>query len=633
MDKNTISGLLIIALIVIGYGYLTRPSPEQIALYKQKQDSIALMTADSLKNATPAETISKPVLGSVATTVQSLPADSGVSTDSIALLEKYKKFGVFAQASEGEAKFAELENNFLRIKISSKGGRVYSAELKNYKRFDSLPLLLFNGDTNIFRLQFPLIDNNIINTDELFFARENSVVQTTNNGNAVSMRLYAGDKSKYIEYVYSLEPDSYLLNFSVNLVGLKDLIPANSTYLSVDWSQHLPKVEKSMENERIVSTCYFKYTDEEVDHLSETSDEKKTLPTKVKWIAFKQQFFSSVLIPEQEFEKPISVECATNQNSSLYVKNMSANFTLAYSHKQSENYKMRFYFGPNHVQTLKNLNLGLEKLIPLGWGIFGWVNRYLVIPTFNFLDDFHLGYGLIILILAILIKVVLLPLTYKAYISQAKMRVLKPEMDEATAKYPNDQMKAQQETMAIYRKAGVNPLGGCIPLLLQFPILIAMFRFFPSSIELRQQSFLWANDLSTYDSVYDFGFSVPFYGDHVSLFTILMTISTILYTMMNNQMMSGGNSAMQKQMKWMGYIMPFIFMGVLNNYSAGLSYYYFLANITSFGQQYLFKYFVDEKAIHARIQENKKKPVKKSGFQQRLEEMAKQRGYKLPNKK
>jgi YidC/Oxa1 family membrane protein insertase len=293
---------------------------------------------------------------------------------------------------------------------------------------------------------------------------------------------------------------------------------------------------------------------------------------------------------------------------------------------------MQFYFGPNHYQTLKAMDLGLEKQIPLGWGIFGWVNKLLVIPTFNFLNGLHLNYGIIILILAILIKIVLLPLTYKAYTSQATMRVLKPELDEVHAKYPNDPMKAQQETMGIYRKAGVNPLGGCLPMLLQMPILIAMFRFFPSSIELRQQSFLWAHDLSTYDSVYDFGFKIPFYGDHVSLFVILMTISTILYTMMNNKMMSGGNSAMQQQMKWMGYIMPIVFLGVLNNYSAGLSYYYLLANLTSFGQQYLFKFFVDEKAIHAKIQANKKKVQsgKKSGFQARLEEMAKQRGYKLP---
>jgi YidC/Oxa1 family membrane protein insertase len=284
---------------------------------------------------------------------------------------------------------------------------------------------------------------------------------------------------------------------------------------------------------------------------------------------------------------------------------------------------MKFYFGPNHYQTLKTYGIGLERQIPLGWGIFGWVNKFLVIPIFNFLAGFNLNYGIIILILTIIIKVMLLPLTYKAYLSQAKMKVLKPEIDEINKTKDKDPMKSQQEMMSLYKKAGVNPLGGCFPMLLQMPILIAMFRFFPASIELRQQSFLWAEDLSTYDSIWDFGFTIPFYGDHVSLFTLLMTVSTLIYTRMNNQF-TGANA----QMKWMSYLMPVIFLGVFNNYSAGLSYYYFLANILTFGQQYLFGKFVDEKAIHLKIQENKKKPVTKSKFQQKMEEMAKAKNYK-----
>lgn len=266
----------------------------------------------------------------------------------------------------------------------------------------------------------------------------------------------------------------------------------------------------------------------------------------------------------------------------------------------------------------------MEKLVPLGWGIFGWVNRFAVIPVFNFLNSFNINYGIIILLLTILIKVVLLPLTYKSYISTAKMKVLQPEMSELQAKFKADPMKLQQETMALYRKAGVSPLGGCLPMVLQMPILIAMFRFFPASIELRQEGFLWAKDLSTYDSILDLPFNIPFYGDHVSLFTILMTVSTLIYTRMNMQMTAATNPSM----KYVMYLMPIMFLGIFNNYSSGLSYYYFLANMITFGQQYLFKSFVDEKAIHAKIQENKKKPVKKSKFQERLEKMAKERGVR-----
>ena len=309
---------------------------------------------------------------------------------------------------------------------------------------------------------------------------------------------------------------------------------------------------------------------------------------------------------------------------------MSAELSLPFERKGNQSYNMRFYFGPNHYQTLKAIeDLNLEKLIPLGWGIFGWVNRYLVIPTFNFLNSFNLNYGIIILILTIMVRIILLPLTYGSFKSQAKMKVLAPEMNELREKYGSDPMKLQQENMDLYRKAGVNPFGGCIPGLLQLPILIAMFRFFPASIELRQQSFLWAHDLSTYDSILDLSFNIPFYGNHVSLFTLLMTVSTLIYTRMNMQMTTAANP----QMKWMMYLMPILFLGFFNSYSAGLSYYYFLSNVIGFGQQYLFKAFVDEDKIHAQIQENKKKPAKKSSFAARLEQMQKERAAQNQKKR
>jgi YidC/Oxa1 family membrane protein insertase len=398
----------------------------------------------------------------------------------------------------------------------------------------------------------------------------------------------------------------------------------------LNWAERVNSQEKDTKSERMNSTIYYKYNDDEVDYISERKDDSQELKAKVKWVAMKQHFFTQVLMADNSFDKPTKIETAAGQETDNYLKQMKVSFTIPYTHAPSESFGMQFYFGPNHYQILKKAGSDLEKQIPLGWGIFGWVNRFLVIPIFNFLNGFTLNYGLIILIMTILIKILLLPLTFKAYLSQAKMKVLRPEIEEIQGKNKEEPLKLQQEMMALYKKAGVSPLGGCLPMLLQFPILIAMFRFFPQSIELRQQSFLWAHDLSSYDSIADLPFKIPFYGDHVSLFTLLMTVSTLLITWVNSQ-----TSVTNPQMKWMMYLMPVVFLGVFNNYSAGLSYYYFLANTISIGQQYLFRSFVDEVAIHKQIQDNKKRPAsaqKKSKFQQRLETMAKERGYKLPNK-
>ena len=305
---------------------------------------------------------------------------------------------------------------------------------------------------------------------------------------------------------------------------------------------------------------------------------------------------------------------------------MTASINLPYEARENNSYPMQFYFGPNHYQIMRSYDLDLERQIPLGWGFFlmSWINRYAVIPVFNYLDGFKLNYGIIILILTILLKLVLMPIAFKTYTSQAKMRALKPEIDELGKKFPKkeDAMKKQQATMALYKKAGVNPMAGCVPMILQLPILLAMFRFFPASIELRQEGFLWADDLSSYDSILDLPFTIPFYGDHVSLFTILMTVSTILYTHMNNQMMA--SSSQMPGMKTMMYFMPVMLMGIFNNFASGLSYYYFLANIITFGQMYLFRILVDENALRQKIEENKKKPVTKSKWAARMEALAKQ---------
>lgn len=591
MDKNSITGVILIVLIVVGYNALFPPVVEVET--PEKETTTVVVEEEIVQEET----------------------ENIVFSDTTAQNESYQRaFGVFAPSATGSDEDVVIENDLIQLSISPKGGRIVSAILKDYQTTDSLPLNLIDRDSSAFNITFFSEGNRIINTQDLYFQ---SIDKTENS---VAMRMMASNGG-YLEYVYQLNAGDYMMDFKVNTVDLDDIIPSNRNDLELKWSVNLPSTEKSIENERMYSTVYFKYLNDEVDYLSETKDDEESLSGKAQWIGLKHQFFSSVLISNDGFEKPISVKTTTKEGSTQFVKNLEVEASLAYNHNSKESIPLQFYFGPNHYETLSSYNMDLERMIPLGWGIFRWVNKYAVIPIFNWLDNSITNYGIIILIMTFIIKMALAPFTLKAYKSQAKMKVLKPEIDKINEKHKDkDPMKAQQATMALYKKAGVNPLGGCVPMLLQMPILFALFRFFPASIELRQKSFLWATDLSTYDSVLDLPFEIPFYGDHVSLFTLLMTISTLLYTRMNSQM-SGPQMA---QMKWMMYLMPIMFLGFFNNYASGLSYYYFLANMVTFGQQFVMrKYFIDETAILAQIESNKKKPVKKSKFQKRLEDMAK----------
>jgi len=617
MDRNSIIGLLLIGLILVGYSLWMAPSQEELEAQQMAQDSIE--ASERIKQEMAAtEAGNTPVANpSSNDDLSPFQNDSPVYSDSLINQQLLQQYGAFASGATGEEKFHTIETDKLRIVFINKGGKIHSVQLKEYKTFEQKPVILFSGDSTQFGLNF-FAQNREINTDKLFFQKASST------DTSITYRLAAGPDT-YVDYIWSLSKTGYLVDYSIKLHKLDQLISQNTNFIDLTWKQDIYQKEKSLENEKAVTTIYYKFPDDDADNLSETDHDKENLSTKSKWISFKQQYFNTTLIAKDHFDKPTRVEIYHHDSETdSLLKVMKANFTLAYSHQADNNFDMQFYFGPNHFQTLKRLDLGLEKIIPLGWGIFGWVNKFLVIPIFNFLNKFNMNYGIIILILTIVIKLMLLPLTYKAYMSTAKMKVLKPEMEEIQKKFKDDQMKSQQELMGLYRKAGVNPLGGCLPIVLQMPILIAMFRFFPASIELRQEAFLWATDLSTYDSILDLPFSIPFYGDHVSLFTILMTVSTLMYTYLNSQM-----TATNPQMKWMMYLMPVMFLGIFNNYSSGLSYYYFLANIISFGQQFLFRSFVNDDAIHAKIQENKKKPQnkKKSKFQQRLEKMAKEKGY------
>ncbi len=622
MDRQSMIGLLLIGLILIGFSIWTSPSEEQIAAAKRQQDSIAKVEQQAAARAA-AQLKAKPVTAA-------LPADSAVS-DSAKAAMMSDMLGVFASGAAGEDANTIIENELLKVAISNKGGRIHSVELKNYKTSAGKPVVLFESDSTRFGLNF-FAQNRSIATDGLYFRPNGKGFSVAGkDSNSVAFRLEAGSPDRYIEFLYTLTGNSYKIGYQVNFVGLKDVIAANTGYVELNWNERLSSKEKSVENERQNSTIYYRYNDEDgdVDHLTETKDEKDEIKTTLKWVSMKQQFFTQALVADKGFDKPTRIEQVNGKENESFVKQMNISLTLPYNHGDRETVAMHFYIGPNHFQLLKKAGDNLEKQIPLGWGIFGWVNRYIVIFLFNLLNGFNWNYGIIILIMTIAIKLMLLPLTFKAYLSQAKMKVLKPEIDEIQGKFKEDPMKMQQEMLGLYRKAGVSPLGGCLPMLLQLPILIAMFRFFPQSIELRQESFLWAKDLSTYDSILDLPFRIWGYGDHVSLFTLLMTISTLLITMVNSQ-----TTMTNPQMKWMMYLMPIVFLGVFNNYSAGLSYYYFLANIISIGQQYLFKAFVNDDEIHRKIQENKKRPQAqtKSKFQQRLEKMAKERGYQLPKK-
>ena len=628
MDKNSAIGLTLILLIFLGFNYMNMPTEEERAEAMRIQDSIAVVEEQKARLNEAA--IEEAVEGS--TTIQEVDTPKTLAKDSAALAKYKSTFGEFGDASMGEDGTVIIENDLLAITVNKKGGHPLSVQLKKYRTHDSLPLLLFDGEKNRFSLDF-FAKNNRVSTQELYFQPSSEGFTVSGeNSKSLTMRLPAGPE-QYIEYVYTITGDSYLVDFDINFVGMQNVIERNATTLDLHWRNDLPHQEKSLQNERDNSTIYYRFSDDEVDYISERSDDKEEIKTDLQWVSFRQQFFSSVLINKNGWEGQSDLETTRDEESTTIVKTFDAKLTVPYGHREVENVALQFYYGPNQYNSLKDLELGLEELVPLGWGIFGWVNRFAVIPMFNLLKDTGLGYGIIILILTLVIKMVLMPFTYKAYMSTAKMRVLKPEIEQINEKFEgkDDPMAKQQATMALYSKAGVNPLGGCLPMLFQMPILIALFRFFPASIELRQQSFLWADDLSSYDSIYNLPFDIPFYGDHVSLFTLLMTVSTIIYTR-SNMSMQAGNPQME-QMKWMMYLMPVMMLGWFNNYASGLSYYYFLANMVTFGQNFAFRKLVDDDAIHAKLQENKKKPKKQSGFQKRLEDMAKQRGYQPPKPK
>jgi len=648
-NRNSIIGFILIFGILIGYFIWNSPSKDELAERERKQDSIYRVhrQKDSISYARAQE------LAAQQKEIQ-LREDSIASTEPIiAESEQYAelrdKYGVFAGSASGEDEIFYIETDLQKIGVSAKGGKIVYVELKEYQTWDTLPLILIESDTNQFGLTFSANNRSVATNDFYFkpvwfngFEGSRNIRISGEEEVQFGMRLYTdlGDTepnpNQYIEYVYTLRADDYMFDFTINFVGTRNLINAAPGYIDLEWSADLKQQEKSVDRFN-GSTVYYKIINDKVDYLSETKDDEERLRDQLKWASFKQHFFSSTFIAKNHFIDPV-LTTITHENAGgdRYLKSMAMKLGIPYEPLDNQSVEMSYYFGPNKYNVLRKYKLDLERQIPLGWSFFlmQWINRFLVLPVFTFLGSFGWNYGIVILVLTILLKTVLFPIAYKTYMSSARMRVLKPEVDELAKKFPKkeDAMKKQQATMAMYKKAGVNPMAGCIPVLLQFPILIALFRFFPASIELRQQSFLWATDLSTYDSVLSLPFEIPFYGDHVSLFTLLMTVSTIIYTYLTNQMMMTGTQQMPG-MKTMMYFMPIMFLGMFNSYASGLSYYYFLVNIITFMQMFLFRKMINEDKIRLKIEANKKKPVKKSAFQKRLEDAAKQRGQNPKNKK
>jgi membrane protein insertase, YidC/Oxa1 family, N-terminal domain len=636
MDKNSIIGFVLIALIFLGFMQLNKRSDKEIAAEKHYNDSIALVQQNKTDIA------GKTANGAIVN-------DSLSANDSTLNAKNTDAFGDFSVASKGEEKFYTIENELVKITLSSKGGRIYSAQLKKYSKRDSLdkaqPLILFKEQESNTSFTFVTNNNRVINSSNLYFEPVSGITKDSNGNQTLILRLKTTGQA-YIDFAYTLPVNDYMLSFGLKANGMNTVMPAGTNSLDMQWSSKIPQQEKGRKFEDRYSSIQYKFVANDIEKLSESKNDEKKLTNKVKWIAFKDQFFSSILIANDALSSATLTSTLENENSG-YLKSYRAEMSVPFDPTGKVPTTFRWFFGPNQYKILSAYDKGakddnellLNKLIPLGWGIFGWVNRFAIIPMFNFFSRFMTNFGLIILLMTIAIKLVLFPLTYKSYISSAKMRVLKPEIDEIHAKIPAEKTAERQKaTMELYGKVGVSPMSGCIPSLLQMPILFAMFSFFPAAIELRQQSFLWATDLSAYDSIMKLPFTVPFgFGNHVSLFCLLMTATNILFTKLNMANQATTDQPGGAMMKWMMYLMPLMFLFMFNNYASGLSYYYFIATLISIVQTYAIRGFVDEKKIlaelHAKRNSNAKKPAKKGGFMERLEKMQREQQKSIQKRK
>ncbi len=621
MDKNTVIGFLLMMAVVIGFSMMTQPSAEEL----QKEKAVATQTENT--------TITTDSTGTVADTatpveVKEIVIDS-LTADSIKKAELFNKYSYFAPHIEGVEEIVKIENEVVALEFNTRGGYLQKATLKNYKNStgygESEYVTLFNEKDNNYGFVFNT-GSRTINTNELFFTptvTENSVDMTLNLSNGARWNIR-----------YTLAKDDYRIGMEITQSGMETVIPSNLVDMKMYWSLNMPRQEQGRMFEERNSALYYKLAGDKVKHLKENGNDKKNINTPIKWIGYKDQFFSTFIIARNDFEGA-DFASKTLDKDPEFLKRFNTSTSFRYSPADDFVASFTIFVGPNDYKLFRSYDKGVDKanrldldrVIPLGWPIFRWINTLIVINVFDFLEKFISNYGIIILLLTIFIKLILFPFTYKSYKSQAKMRVLQPQLQALNEKYPNpeDAMKKQNAMMELYSRAGVNPMGGCLPMLLQMPILVAMFSFFPSSIELRGEPFLWAHDLSSFDAIVSWDVYIPlitpYFGNHISLFCLLMTVTNILYTKFT--MAQSGQSAMPG-MKWMMYLMPVMFMFFFNNYAAGLSYYYFLSLLITIIQTWAFRKFVDEKKVLAQLEANARKPRKKSNFMARLEEAQRQ---------
>jgi YidC/Oxa1 family membrane protein insertase len=625
MDRNSVIGFLLIVVILGVYTWYTMPTEEE--RQRIEAELRAQAVADSMARATPGAAdggvgnSAIPVAESAVATIAATPAAADtLDPDSLQRMELQRRFGLFSPAAEGSEETFTLENDDLEIIFSSKGAWPRTMRLKKYKTFRQTPLLLSDPDSGLYGFRF-YTGNKDIHTADLHFRAERT------GAHAVRFTAPTEDPAKALVIDYALDSAGHFLHTSARFIGMAGDVDARS--LLFHWRLTGRNNEKHLPNELQKCGLYFKYFNDDRDYLSETGAEQRKLQGRTNWVAFKQDFFTVAMVSDKGFaagELAIDPLEGLAESGRSHTKRYEARLYFETDRGAELEVPMRFYLGPNHFGTLRRTGIPqFHRIIDLGWGIFGWMNRWLVIPIFNWLDGWGLSYGIIILVLTIIIKLLLMPLTWKNYVASARMRLLKPEMEVINAKFPkqDDALKKQQAVMDLYRKAGVNPASGCLPMIIQLPVLYAMFRFFPSSIELRQEKFLWADDLSSYDSILDLPFTIPMYGDHVSLFTLLMAASTIVYSLINQKQMPTQQG--MPSMKLLIWLFPIMMLFFLNNFSAGLSYYYLLANVISILQMTALKgWFVDEAKIRAQLERNMATPKKKSRWQQRLEDLQKQ---------
>ena len=610
MDRNSITGIILIGLILFGFTWFQSKQYQRQAEYQAQLDSIA-----RVENLERAAQDSIAALARLADTSAVIPVQTAIYKDS--LLEA-------SHNAEGEQ--CVIENDKIAVTFTTKGAQPYTVQIKDYLTYEKEDLHLFRPGESEYAVS--IYTGEYIRTTDFVF----EIVEKT--ASSVVMRLPFSNGG-YIEQKYTLEDDSYSVKNQLSFVGMQGVIPRNVSMMDIDFSMTIPRMEKGYKNESQYSKLdYYFDGDKKPEEMGRGRNASKRIDSKLSWFAFQQQFFSAIVRAPQSFASgDLAVNFAPQEDENHNLMTCTANMRCEFNPAGDVTVPFEFYFGPNHFNTLKEYDQKYEKIIPLGGNLVGWFTRFVIIPLFNFFHRFIDNFGIIILLMTIVIKFVVLPLTYKSYSSSAKMSALKPEMEKLNAKYPKpeDAMKKQQAQMDLYKRAGVSPAGGCLPMLLTFPILWAMFRFFPASIELRQQSFLWCHDLSAYDSLVNFGTKVPIFGDHISLFALLMAVSMWLYSKMTTANQTVGDDPSAKSMQFMSvWMMPIMMYFICNNLSAALSYYYLLSNLLTMLQTWVIKkWFVHPDQILAKLKASENKPAPKSKWQQRLEEAQKMQQQQL----